>query len=284
MSRAAAWSRPTKTSSRIRAARIARRGTRVGFSRTGGSTIDVIAPDATCRSVGDHPGLRAAATMTCTRSPRARSRCPTLCATCRRPPKPALPTPMVYPATTRTRFPPLPRCDAVLQGTVRGHPQTCKIAPSGGSKDVEWILSPGLYPGGLEVDARTARRTCCRGSTGSAAVGSIVKGDASIVTIATASDAGRDVATHRARPTTLGCGGVMIYNSKLPAAAAGEFTSIGSGATDAASAARRPVGDPKRSITRSSIFQDRTVTTPVTLNGSSSYTQVMGIIYVPRAR
>jgi hypothetical protein len=29
------------------------------------------------------------------------------------------------------------------------------------------------------------------------------------------------------------------------------------------------------------IFQDRTVTTPLTLNGSSSSTEVMGIIYVP---
>jgi hypothetical protein len=32
------------------------------------------------------------------------------------------------------------------------------------------------------------------------------------------------------------------------------------------------------------IFQDRALTTPVTLNGSSSITEVMGIIYAPAAQ
>ena len=48
-------SRPSPTSNRTRTAPIAARRP-IGFSRTGGSTIDVIADDATCRSVGADPG------------------------------------------------------------------------------------------------------------------------------------------------------------------------------------------------------------------------------------
>jgi hypothetical protein len=40
-------------------------------------------------------------------------------------------------------------------------------------------------------------------------------------------------------------------------------------------------GDPNAIYNSIVIFQDRTLTTSVTLNGSSSSTEVMGIIYVP---
>ena len=42
-----------------------------------------------------------------------------------------------------------------------------------------------------------------------------------------------------------------------------------------------PVADPNAIYNNIVIFQDRTVTTTVTLNGSASTTQVEGIIYVP---
>jgi hypothetical protein len=42
-----------------------------------------------------------------------------------------------------------------------------------------------------------------------------------------------------------------------------------------------PLTDPNSIYNHIVLFQDRTVTTPVTLNGSSSTTVVEGIIYVP---
>ena len=43
-------------------------GDPIGFSRTGGSTINVIAPDATCRAVGEVKDEGAAGSMTCTKA------------------------------------------------------------------------------------------------------------------------------------------------------------------------------------------------------------------------
>jgi hypothetical protein len=45
-----------------------------------------------------------------------------------------------------------------------------------------------------------------------------------------------------------------------------------------------PSGDPNAIYNQITIFQDRTMTKPVTLNGSSSFTIVEGIVYVPAAQ
>ena len=67
-SRAAASSRPTRTSSRTRTGPDCARATPIGFSRTGGSTINVIAPDATCRVVGELQDQGSVGSMTCTKA------------------------------------------------------------------------------------------------------------------------------------------------------------------------------------------------------------------------
>ena len=73
----------------------------------------------------------------------------------------------------------------------------------------------------------------------------------------------------------------MFYNSKLPAAAGGPFTLNSNGAVMKLKPLNLPSTDPNHIFNSIVIYQDRTVTTSVTLNGSASSTQVMGIIYVP---
>jgi hypothetical protein len=111
-----------------------------------------------------------------------------------------------------------------------------------------------------------------------------IGGGGSIVTIGTESDATPDVTTAPcATATTLDglCGGVMFYNSKLPAATGGPFILNSSGATMKLASLDLPTSDPDAIYNHLTIFQDRTLTDPVTLNGSSSSTMVEGIVYVP---
>ena len=248
----------------------------VGFSRTGGSTIDVLAPDATCRSVGIIED-KGSGSMTCTRAPNSFA-LPDPLRNLPAPAKPALPTPAMVPVGHTHALPEnCPGATPSSKAPSEGSPQTCKLAPSGGFKDLAWILYPGLYPGGLEVDAGTTAYLM-PGIYWIGGGGLIVKGGGSIVTIATETDATPNVAL-----ATWG-GGVMIYNSKLPAFAGGEFHLNGTGARMLIEPLDVPAGDPNEIYNGIVIFQDRTVATPVTLNGSSSYTQVMGIIYVPGAQ
>jgi hypothetical protein len=79
----------------------------------------------------------------------------------------------------------------------------------------------------------------------------------------------------------------MIYNSKLPTSAGGPFILNSTAATMKLAALDIPTSDPPdpNAIYQDIvIFQDRTVTTSVTLNGSSSTTVAEGIIYVPGAQ
>jgi hypothetical protein len=105
--------------------------------------------------------------------------------------------------------------------------------------------------------------------------GLVVKNGGSIFTVATEADAKPNVAD-----ATWG-GGVMIYNSKLPAAAGGPIDLDGSGATMKLKPLNVPTTNPDNIYNDIVIFQDRTVTTSVTLNGSASATEVEGIVYVP---
>ena len=245
----------------------------VGFSRTGGSTIDVLAPTATCRSVGIIQD-QGSGSMTCTRSPSSFA-LPDPLRNLPAPAKPPLPTQAMVPVGHTHALPDhCPGATPSSKAPSEGSPQKCNLAPSGGFKDLEWILYPGLYPGGLEIDAGTTAYLM-PGIYWIGGGGLIVKGDASIVSIATEADANANVAL-----ATWG-GGVMLYNSKLPGAPGGEFHLNGTGARMQLQPLDVPPGDPNEIYKDIVIYQDRTVSTPVTLNGSSSYTQVMGIIYVP---
>ena len=255
----------------------------VGFSRSGGSTINVVAPDATCRVVGLLQD-QGSGSMTCTKVERSFA-LPDPLRNLPAPTKPALAAPMVYAGTGTP--PTIPaNCPGGSPAPNEASPQMCKIPPTGGAANIPWILYPGLYPGGLEVDkGRTAY--LMPGIYWIGGGGLTVKGGASIVSIGTTTDAKPDVTTApcalATTPDTL-CGGVMIYNSKLPGAPGGAFTLDGSGATMKLASLDLPTSDPNAIYNTMVIYQDRTVTSPVTLNGSASSTNVEGIIYVPAAQ
>jgi len=108
-----------------------------------------------------------------------------------------------------------------------------------------------------------------------------------VVTIGTPSDAtpvvGNSACAQATTPETL-CGGVMFYNSKLPTSAGGPFILNSNAATMKLASFDVAAGDPNHIYQDIVIFQDRTVTESVTLNGSTSFTVVEGIVYVPAAQ
>nr|MBA3235957.1 hypothetical protein [Chloroflexota bacterium] len=149
-----------------------------------------------------------------------------------------------------------------------------------------WILKPGLYPAGLKV-SNGATAYLMPGIYWIGGGGLDVGGGGSIITIATAADAtplpsSSPCAT---ATTTAGlCGGVMFYNSKLPTKAGGPVILNSSGATMKLASLDVAPTDPDRIYQNMVFFQDRTLTTSITLNGSSSTTVVEGIIYVPNGQ
>jgi hypothetical protein len=256
----------------------------IGFSRSGGSTINVVAPDATCRVVGLLQD-QGSGSMTCTKV-QSSFALPDPLRNLPAPAQPALAAAMVYAGTgTAPTIP--PNCPGSTSAPPNpASPQLCKIPPSGGSANVPWILSPGLYPGGIAADkGRTLY--LLPGIYWIGGGGIDVGGGASIITIGTAADAKADPTTApcalATTPATL-CGGVMIYNSKLAAAPGGPFNLNSSGAIMKLASLALPTSDPDSVYNNIVIFQDRTVTNPVSLNGSASYTILEGIIYVPKAQ
>ena len=193
-------------------------GAPIGFSRTGGSTINVIAPDATCRVVGElldqgsglddlHRGrelVRAArsAAEPARRRPSRHSRAPMV-------------------PVGHTNAPP---SDAARRtggrGADRDAAEPCDVGgPAVGVPGPAWILYPGLYPGGLGgqqrrdrlPDARhlldRRRRARRRGRR----IDRHRSGPRP-----TRKPTSRPLLRDRRPPTATLCGGVMFYNSKLP--------------------------------------------------------------------
>jgi hypothetical protein len=247
-------------------------GDPVGFSRTGGSTINVFADDATCRSVGEIQD-QGSGSMTCA-SAEGSFALPDPLRNLPGPDKPPLADPMVYAGTgTAPTFP--KNCPGSLTDPPsETSPVMCRIPASGGPSPVPWILKPGLYPGGLEVSSGRIVYLM-PGIYWIGGGGLTVKGGASIMTIETAADANPDVSL-----ATWG-GGVLIYNSSLPGAPGGPIDLNGSGATMKLQAYDVPATDPTAVYNDVVIFQDRAVTQTVTLNGSASVTEVEGMVYVP---
>jgi hypothetical protein len=262
-------------------------GAPVGFSRTGGATIDVFAPTATCRVVGDFQDNGSGPPIKCTVVEDSFA-LPDPLRNLPAPAKPGLAAPMVYAGTASPAPPIPPHCPGAAPPNEpkESAPAVCKIPATGGSANVPWILYPGLYPGGLQVDkGRTAY--LMPGIYWIGGGGVDIGGGGSIVTIGTESDAMPDVTTAPCAtgttPDSL-CGGVMFYNTKLPSAAGGPFILNSSGATMKLASLDLPTGDPDAIYNHMTIFQDRTLTNPVTLNGSASFTIVEGIVYVPAAQ
>ncbi|MFP5342316.1 MAG: hypothetical protein ACLGIJ_05215, partial [Candidatus Limnocylindria bacterium] len=254
-------------------------GAPVGFSRTGGSTISVFADDATCRVVGEFQDQGSGPPITCTVAQHSFALPDPL----RNLPAPALPalaaamTPVGHTTT------PFRHCPGGTPAPDPASPSTCQIPATGGPSNQAWILYPGLYPGGIEVSqGRTVY--LMPGIYWIGGGGLDIGGGGSIVTIGTPADATPNVADSpcaTAMTTATLCGGVMIYNSKLAAAAGGPVILNSSAATMKLAALDLPTSDPNAIYNGIVLFQDRTVATAVTLNGSASTTIAEGIIYVP---
>jgi hypothetical protein len=250
-------------------------GDPVSFSRTGGSTINVLADDATCRAVGEIQD-QGSGSMTCTTAENSFA-LPDPLRNLEAPIQPGLAPPMQFvgPGTAPTEPPKhCPgRTDSFAPSLT--NPSTCVLgSPSGTYSGLSWILYPGLYPGGLNISAGTTAYLM-PGIYWIGGGGVDVGGGGSIFTIETESDANADVAL-----ATWG-GGVMIYNSKLPNEAGGPFILNSNAATMKLKAFEVDPSDPDAIYNDIVIFQDRELTTSVTLNGSASVTEVEGVVYVP---
>lgn len=268
-----------------------------GFSRTGGGEITITAPDATCRSAGDIQDS-GSGTMNCTQAPSSFA-LPDPLGGLIAPTKPALAPPVQKIGHSR---PIEARCPGATGGGAPTETQTsgCDIAGNGGSsRGTDWLLSPGLYPAGLEID-NEATVYMLPGLYWIGGGGLEVSGDASLITVdslATATSLNSmplTSATCWDRPPdpTGSCkalwdasgGGVLIYNSTLPTKAGGPIDIGGGGGVLFVKPFFDPVSDPPDQVedyNNMSIFQDRTVTSTVVFNGSNADGEVAGIVYVP---
>ncbi len=265
-------------------------GSGTGLSRTGGGILNVTAPDAVCRSAGAIQD-QGAGRMTCTQSPFSFA-LPDPLLNLPAPAKPGLapgmkevkagavvvPTPASVPdyCPGATTTPP--------KQPVEATPKLCTLGVGPNQPNRQWILSPGLYPGGLNlkggVTAFLLPGIYWIGGGGFAA-----SNDASVISVNSETVRTPAVCTLGATPPCTGGGGVLIYNSQLPypGGTAGPISLGGGGATLNLQPYDYPFGT---STIKLVIFQDRTVGLPgddVTLNGSTAQAaSVRGIIYVPQ--
>jgi len=246
-------------------------GSNIGFSRTGGSTVNVYADDATCRSVGEIQDQGSGA-MTCAAAPGSFT-LPDPLRNLPAPPQPGVAQALEF--VGPAPGPAIPRnCPGGTQAPTELAPRVCKLAPTGAYADTDWILYPGLYPGGIEVTQGTTAYLL-PGIYWIGGGGMRVATGGSIISIATAADANTNPLL-----ATWG-GGVMIYNSQLPTSAGADINLDGSGAVMKLKPFDAPTGDPYEIFDDIVFFQDRTLATRLILNGSASGTTVEGIIYWP---
>jgi hypothetical protein len=256
----------------------------IGLSRTGGGVLNVTAPDAECRSVGDIQD-QGVGTMTCTKDPFSFA-LPDPLLNLAAPVKPALAAPMKEVISGAVVNAPLnipDRCPGATGGNAPSEtsPGTgCTLGQGGGQAGRQWILSPGLYPGGLtlkgNVTAFLLPGIYWIGGGG-------FDGQAgSLISVNSETDRTPATCTVGATPPCVNGGGVLIYNSFLPTKAAGPIDLGGSGVTLNLQPYDYPFGSTTIELV---IFQDRTVALAgddVTLNGSNAQAaSVRGIIYVP---
>ena len=255
----------------------------IGFSRTGGGTITIFADDATCRSAGEIQD-QGSGTMTCAQAANSFA-LPDPLGGLDDPAKPAL-APRVEKIGHDKAI--QPRCPGASPPPSETQTSGCDLAGSGSqTKGTDWLLYPGLYPAGLEID-NEATAYLLPGIYWIGGGGLKVTGDASLISVASLEEA-TAMNNNPAQIKTMwnaGGGGVMIYNSKLPTKAGGPIDIGGGGGILLLKAFFDPVSDPPDPIedyNNMSIFQDRTVTSTVVLNGSNADGEVAGIIYVPGA-
>lgn len=254
-----------------------------GFSRSGGGVLNVTAPDAVCRSVSAIQD-QGVGTMTCTKDPNSFA-LPDPLADLAAPVKPALAAPLkevvagsvvAVPANIPDRCP----------GTTGVAPSEatpgtgCTLGQGGGQAGRQWILSPGLYPGGITLKGNvTAFLLPGIYWIGG---GGFDGQSGNMISVNSETDRTPATCTTGATPPCINGGGVLIYNSFLPTKAAGPINLGGNGITLNLQPYDYPFGTATIDLV---IFQDRTVSLTgddVTLNGSNAQaSSVRGIVYVP---
>jgi hypothetical protein len=258
----------------------------IGLSRTGSGTLNVTAPDAVCRSAGSIQD-QGAGTMTCTAVPLSFA-LPDPLRNLAAPVKPALaaamkevgPTGLVIetPLNIPDYCPGAPSPKDPVEAT----PRLCRPGNGSGQRDRKWILSPGLYPGGLDLSAGVTAYLL-PGIYWIGGGGLQASGDVSLISVNSETDRAPAVCTVGATPPCSGGGGILIYNSQLTNSTAGPIKLGGSGSTLSLQPYDYPLGGSTIDLV---IFQDRTVALggdDITLNGSSAQaSQVRGIIYAPQ--
>jgi hypothetical protein len=260
-------------------------GSNIGFSRTGAGVLNVTAPDAVCRSSGAIQD-QGSGTMTCTEDPYSFA-LPDPLEDLDAPVKPDLADPLKEvvagvvvdpdPATIPNYCPGKPSPRDPQEAT----PELCTLGVGSGQGGRKWILSPGLYPGGLDLRGGVTAYLL-PGIYWIGGGGVKTANDVSVISVESETDLSKAVCTIGATPPCVGGGGVLIYNSFLPNEPAGPITLGGSGATLSLQPYAYPFGTSTIDLV---IFQDRTVALTgddVTLNGSSAQAaEVRGIVYVP---
>jgi hypothetical protein len=256
----------------------------ISFSRTGGSTINV-GDDVYCRAFGRIQDQGSGA-MDCTKDPNKFMLPDPLQGLAAPDPRPDLAQAMAYAGVLGTEPAEWPKdCPgSTTAPPSETSPALCKLAPTGAYDGMSWILYPGLYPGGLEVTADTTAYLM-PGIYWIGGGGIRVATGGSIMTIDTETDAKPNVADVAWEPSRgpldppAGLGGILIYNSDEPPAG-GPIVLDGSAAT----MKLMPLDDPSSIYNNIVIFQDRSLSATVTLNGSASETVVGGLIYAPAAQ
>jgi putative Flp pilus-assembly TadE/G-like protein len=255
----------------------------IGLSRTGGGTLTVTAPDAVCRSVG---GIQdqGAGSMTCTKDPNSFP-LPDPLRNLVAPAKPALPTQAMEQvisgvATTMTSASIPANCPGKTspanQVPSETNPQVCRIG-NGSDSNKSFLLYPGLYPGGIawQGNATLYLMPGIYWIGGGGFSGQ----SGSIISVNSETDLRPATCTVGATPSCVNGGGVLLYNTSLPASAAGAISLNGNTITLNIQPYDYPFGATTIKLV---IFQDRAVTQTVTLNGSGSNAgMVRGIVYVP---
>ena len=137
---------------------------------------------------------------------------------------------------------------------------------------------PGALPGGLDFKGGVTAYLL-PGIYWIGGGGIKFANDVSIISVESETDLTKAVCTVGATPPCVGGGGVLIYNTSLPASAAGAISLGGSGATLSLQPYQYPFDGSTIDLV---IFQDRTV--PITLDSEWQHSQaaeVRGIVYVP---
>ena len=256
----------------------------IGLSRSGGGELTITADDATCRAAGTIQD-QGSGTMTCTKAPNSFA-LPDPLQSLDDPTKPALAAPMEAIGHTQG-FPDYCPGQTGPKAPSESQAKPCEI------NDRAWLLYPGLYPNGIQL-TKNGTAYLMPGIYWIGGGGFILSGGgndtSSVISVASKTEAQTiDAAPNAAAKKTLwdgGGGGVLIFNSKLPGIPAkGIELGAGKGIL-LIKAFFDPVSVPPDQVeayNTMSIFQDRTVTNTVKLNGSNADGEVAGIVYVPAA-